>query len=186
MRKSKGAAIPAAPIEKESNFRPYLKYVGIFAILMILFQGICLLPQAEVFIGWIAIAYAQISAIVLTAFGMQTTAQGATLLFGNATILTVERACSGIEFSVVLLAAVLAFPCGWKKKSIGLAIGLSALIAVNILRVISLYWVGVKNPGVFHRMHEHWWSIGITMATICILAAWMALASERPRADHGV
>lgn len=177
----RGAEVSVAPKAVETNLRPYLKYVGIFATFMVLFQSLCLLPQAEIFIGWLAVAYARISAVLLSGIGVQATAEGATLFAGKAAILTVERACSCIEFCITLLAAVLAFPCSWRKKAIGLSFGLAALMTINVLRVASLYWVGINNPGVFHRMHEHWWSIGITLTTVCILAGWMALASEQPK-----
>ena len=170
--------------ESPSDFRIYLKYVGLFALLMVLFQSIFQLPQSEPFIVWLSTVNARMAATLLSLLGVEVQAVESTLHFRNLTILTVERGCTGVEFFAILYASVFAFPCGWKKKLIGLTGSTVGLVTLNTLRVSSLYWVGIKHPEVFHVMHENWWSIGLTLVTVCLLAAWMAVASTRREPDN--
>jgi hypothetical protein len=59
---------------------------------------------------------------------------------------SIEAGCNGVEALLVLAAAMLAFPAPWRMKLIGLAIGAVAIQALNIVRVISLYYLGQWKP----------------------------------------
>ncbi len=45
----------------------------------------------------------------------------------NGFAVSIEAGCNGVEATIVLLAAILAFPAPWKNKLIGLAAGIVAV-----------------------------------------------------------
>src|SRR4029077_713289 len=45
----------------------------------------------------------------------------------------IEAGCNGVEATLVLVAAMLAFPASWPRKAIGLAAGIAAVQGLNIV-----------------------------------------------------
>ena len=60
----------------------------------------------------------------------------------NGFAVSIEAGCNGVEATIVLLAAILAFPAPWSDKLVGLAAGIVAVQGLNIVRVISLFYLG--------------------------------------------
>ena len=50
--------------------------------------------------------------------------------------------CNGINVTILLWAAILAFPAPWKLKAYGLAVGTLAIQLLNLARFISLFYIG--------------------------------------------
>lgn len=81
--------------------------------------------------------------------------------------------CSAIPSMILYLAAVLAFPAGWRTRLIGLFGGLPILYLVNILRLACLGIIGALTEGGpwFKFSHEYVWQ-GIYV--VFVVAVWMA------------
>ena len=56
--------------------------------------------------------------------------------------------CNGVEAVLILVSAVLAFPAPWKHKLIGIVLGFVAIQALNLVRIISLYYLQRWNHGL--------------------------------------
>ena len=57
----------------------------------------------------------------------------------------IERGCNGVEALIILFAAIFAFPAPLKNKLVGFAIGFFAIQALNLVRIISLFYLGQWN-----------------------------------------
>ncbi|MBI5091266.1 MAG: archaeosortase/exosortase family protein [Candidatus Hydrogenedentes bacterium] len=81
--------------------------------------------------------------------------------------------CSAIPSMILYLAAVLAFPAGWRARFIGLFGGMPILYLVNILRLACLGIIGALTEGGpwFKFSHEYVWQ-GIYV--VFVVAVWMA------------
>src|SRR5438128_4835981 len=91
-------------------------------------------------------AIATISAWLLTVFDPNVAAMGKVLRStANGFAVSIESGCNGIEACIVLVAAVLAFPAPWRSKLVGLGAGIVAVQGLNIVRVISLFYIGQWN-----------------------------------------
>ena len=55
---------------------------------------------------------------------------------------SIERGCNGIEAVIILASAIFAFPAPWKHKLAGFAVGFVAIQALNLVRIISLFYLG--------------------------------------------
>jgi exosortase H (IPTLxxWG-CTERM-specific) len=86
---------------------------------------------------------------------------------------SIEPGCNGVEACIVLLAAVVAFPARWHDKLLGLAVGIVAVQALNIVRVVSLYYLGQWRLDVFHFAHAYLWQ-GLIM--LDVLVVWLLWA----------
>lgn len=160
------------------DLRPVRMFAIRFLVLLLVLQGMTFLPGVDGVVQFLVTAYAHMAGWALAGVSNGVVVEGATLRCGEAAILTVESGCSGKEYFVVWSAAVLAFPCHWGVRLAGLGAGFLALCALNTLRVASLFWVGMTSPGLFHALHEDWWSMGLTLATVGLLAAWLSIASS--------
>jgi len=54
---------------------------------------------------------------------------------------------------LIFLASVLAYPATWKEKLLGLAVGQPVLVVLNVVRVVSLFIIGVYAPTIFRAAH---------------------------------
>ncbi|MBS4098280.1 MAG: exosortase H [Sulfuricella sp.] len=93
----------------------------------------------------------------------------------------VQAGCNGIEAAIVLLAAVLAFPAPWRYKLAGLAAGLVAIQGLNVIRVISLFYLGQWNRTLFDWAHLYLWQALIMLDVLVVWLIWVrALPSRNP------
>jgi exosortase H (IPTLxxWG-CTERM-specific) len=97
----------------------------------------------------------------------------------NGFAVSIEAGCNGVEATIVLVAAILAFPAGWKRKLIGLAAGIVAVQGLNIVRVISLFYIGQWNFNVFEWVHLYVWQ---ALIMLDVLIVWLLWVRTLPRA----
>lgn len=87
--------------------------------------------------------------------------------------LTVILDCTALDAQMLFAAAVLAFPSSWRQKALGWLVGLSALTAINLLRIAVLFWVGLYWPRRFHLVHEEICQFVIVAAAFSLFARWV-------------
>ena len=101
--------------------------------------------------------------------------QSATTGFG----VSIEPGCNGIEAAVVLIAAIVAFPSSWKMKLWGIGLGFIAVQAVNLVRVVSLFFLGQWNFKVFEFAHLYMWQALIMLDVLVVWLLWMRYVAKR-------
>ena len=99
----------------------------------------------------------------------------------NGLAVSIEPGCNGIEASIVLIAAILAFPAPWKHKLIGLLAGLTAIQALNLVRIISLFYLGQWNMDVFEWAHLYLWQALIMLDALVVFVIWVRLIPATTR-----
>jgi exosortase H (IPTLxxWG-CTERM-specific) len=95
----------------------------------------------------------------------------------------VENGCNGLETALLLAAAVLAFPATWKARAIGLLGGFAGIQAINLVRVVSLFWIGRHEPALFSTAHTVIWQSIVVLAGVCLFLLWASRGSGRAEAD---
>src|SRR4029450_3078261 len=91
----------------------------------------------------------------------------------NGFAVSIEAGCNGVEATIVLIAAMLAFPAPWKNKLMGLAAGIVAVQGLNILRVISLFYLGQWDYKVFEWAHLYVWQALIMLDVLIVWLVWV-------------
>ena len=151
-------------------------FVTFVAMLAVLF-GLELTPVAQrhFVVPWTD-ALAAVSARLVTFFDPAVTASGNVLQSGSRGFaVAIEAGCNGVEATLVLAAAMLAFPAPWRRKLSGLAIGIVAVQGLNVIRVISLFYLGQWNYQVFEWAHLYVWQALIMLDVLIVWLVWVHL-----------
>ncbi|MBS0508655.1 MAG: exosortase H [Proteobacteria bacterium] len=94
---------------------------------------------------------------------------------------SIEPGCNGIEACIVLFAAIMAYPAHWRHKVMGIAAGFAAVQGVNVLRVISLFYLGQWRTDVFNFAHEYLWQGLIMLDVLVVWLLWVrVVVRSRP------
>ncbi len=97
----------------------------------------------------------------------------------------IERGCNGVEALIILFAAIFAFPAPFRNKLLGFAIGFFAIQALNLVRIISLFYLGQWNQVAFEWFHLYLWQALIILDALVVWLVWLRTlpgsgASRRP------
>lgn len=157
-----------------------LRFFLLFLTIQLTFFGINMLGvvQQHLVLPWTALL-ARICVALVTLFDSTAAAAGKVLWntvtgFG----VSIEPGCNGIEACIVLFAAVIAFPSPWRHKLIGLVAGFVAVQALNVVRVISLFYLGQWNTDVFNFAHEYLWQALIMLDVLVVWLLWVRAGSK--------
>jgi len=158
-------------------------FITFVAMLAVLF-GLELTPIAQKYfvVPWTD-TLAAVSAWLVTAFDPGVAATGKVLRnAANGFAVSIEAGCNGVEATIVLVAAMLAFPAPWKHKLAGLAAGIVAVQGLNVVRVISLFYLGQWNRDAFEWAHLYVWQ---ALIMLDVLIVWLVWVRTLPRAGAG-
>ncbi len=85
---------------------------------------------------------------------------------------TIYNGCNGLITSLIFISGVLAFPARWSAKLLGAVGGLAAIQIINLIRIISLYYVGVYIPKYFNQSHIFIWQSVVIVAGVTLWIVW--------------
>ena len=85
----------------------------------------------------------------------------------------IERGCNGVEAVIILFAAIFAFPAPVKHKLIGFLIGFFAIQALNLVRIVSLFYLGQWNQVAFEWFHLYLWQALIILDALVVWLIWL-------------
>ncbi len=152
-----------------------LRFFLLFIVIqVVLFGGELYGPvQTGLVIPWTA-TLARISAGLLQTFDPDVHAYGVVIQsLKNGFGVSIQPGCNGVEACIILIAAMLAFPAPWKYKLAGIGIGIAAVQGVNIVRVISLFYLGQWNMKVFEFAHLYLWQALIMLDVLVVWLLWV-------------
>jgi exosortase H (IPTLxxWG-CTERM-specific) len=114
---------------------------------------------------------ARISGFVLRVFGEEAVVNGSVVSSSRFAV-TIYNGCNGLITSLILTSAVLAFPARWSAKFIGVVGGLLAIQLINLVRIVSLFYVGVFLPQYFSEAHIFIWQSLVILFGISLWIIW--------------
>lgn len=126
---------------------------------------------------------ARASALLVTLFDPNVAAYGRVLQSTrNGFAVSIEAGCNGVEAALILICAVIAFPAPWKHRLTGMAAGLVAVQVLNIVRVITLFYLGQWDARAFEWAHLYLWQALVMLDVVIVWLVWIrALPPRRPR-----
>jgi exosortase family protein XrtM len=92
--------------------------------------------------------------------------------------------CDAADTLALIIAAVLAFPASWRSRLIGIMLGVSAVTIANMVRICSLYFVGVAKPDLFEVAHHDIWPFVLLVVTGLVFLRWARWAERKSRATR--
>lgn len=182
-----GGSALLAPWRAWRNFRnrhPILCFIGGVVILMGLFYVIYT-PKWEwdpvgKFLSWNLAKHARWSGAVLKALGNDITVSG-TLVMSPKFSMQIVRGCDALEPAALFLSAVIAFPVSLRKKLIGALLGIVLIETTNVIRMVSLFYVGVHWRKHFEMMHLEVWQAAFIVISVTFWALWALWATRAPK-----
>jgi exosortase H (IPTLxxWG-CTERM-specific) len=164
---------------------PVLDFLGRFALLLAAFQALVLLPGADRLYYGCLCGDARAAGAILRCCGEDVRVSGVVIRTAGYAV-AVRRGCDAVEPAWFFCAAVLAFPAPWRRKLPGLLAGSTVLPVVNLVRIVSLYFIGRRLPGLFPPAHLEWWPAAFILAALTLWLAWIGWARSRPPAEAGI
>jgi exosortase/archaeosortase family protein len=120
-------------------------------------------------------AYAHLAGWVLSVFEPHVGVSGQNI-FGKYP-LRIVRGCDAVDVQILLVAAVFASHVHpWTSRLVGALSGLLLVTAANVMRICSLYYVGVFLPAYFEFFHHELWPLTLVALGAGAFIAWSRLA----------
>ena len=155
---------------------PMVRFFLLFVAILTALLAAELTPpvQAGFVLPWTE-ALARVSAALIKVFDSSVAVAGKVLQAKGGFAVSIEAGCNGIEAAIVLIAAMLAFPAPWKHRAIGIAAGLAAVQALNVVRVISLFYLGQWSYAAFEWAHLYLWQALIMLDVLVVWLVWIRM-----------
>ncbi|MCI0365853.1 MAG: exosortase H [Phycisphaerales bacterium] len=149
-----------------------LRFVGVFALIMAIFYALTATPwfRSSMFPGYLKLN-AVVSASVLRLLGEDAQAHD-TFIFSSRGGLAIRRGCDGIEPTAFLAAAIIAFPAPWRSRLLAVLLGASLLLLLNLVRIVSLFYVRALYPDAFQSIHVDFWQTAFVFIVMLIWILW--------------
>ena len=99
---------------------------------------------------------------------------------------SIEAGCNGVEAAIVLIAGILAFPASLRHKLVAILAGFFFVQALNVVRIISLFYLGQWNYTVFEWFHLYLWPVLIMLDVLIVFAIylqWLGKHYAKPEAQ---
>jgi exosortase H (IPTLxxWG-CTERM-specific) len=165
---------------KAPLFQFSLKFCGLLA----LFFGLSFAPLYQRLLKVCLTTNARVASAILDRLGEDTKVTEATTIWSGKYAITVLPSCSAFELLAFFCALVVAFPSRLSRKLYGILFGVLAILAVNQLRITSLFYVGAHFPTAFDTTHEYVWSMGLIVAEIVVCLIWIGWAQKSDEPEH--
>lgn len=168
--KIKKSKIARRPVIK-SLVRLYLSFGAIMILFIVVFNTKTFYWNVNVpFTSFIALA----SGFVINLFGGGSSVNDTHLSTSQFSINVVDG-CNGLYATAILISGVIAYPSKIIHKLLGVLIGFAAIFALNLVRVISLLYLGQYYPDIFQEAHIFVWQPIIILWAIFVWYIWWSI-----------
>jgi exosortase H (IPTLxxWG-CTERM-specific) len=168
---------------RKPNMKP-ARFTAMFAACFLLGIGLVLLPPVQVLDRQFSRALVEASHGLISLCGGKATRQGAVLRAPGGFAVEMRDGCNAVNVTILLWAAVLAFPAPWRMKALGLLAGALVIQALNILRFISLFYIGQYSSTWFDFAHGYLWESLLILDTMVVFWLWIGRVSSAANAPN--
>lgn len=164
-----------------------LRFFILFIVLLVsLFTIEILQPVQEHVILPFTAGLAHVSVFIIELFDNQVQSIGKVIRsLENGFAVSIEPGCNGVEAVIILFAAIFAFPAPLKNKLTGFVIGFFAIQLLNLVRIISLFYLGQWNMTWFTWFHLYLWQALIILDALVVWLIWLRTLPPRPPPSGG-
>ena len=143
-------------------------------------------PVQQAVIQPFTVLLANVSTAVIVPFDNTVIAQGRILRDATTGFaVSIEAGCNGVEATIVLVAGIMAFPASLRHKMIAILVGFLFVQALNIVRIISLFYLGQWNYTVFEWFHLYLWPVLIMLDVLVVFAIYLQwLGKQHPETQQ--
>ena len=161
-----------------------VRFPVVFAGCLLFGTALLLTPPMQTLDGRFSCALVGISKWAIDLFGGHARVAGAVLRAPSGFAVEMRDGCNGVNVTILLWSAVLAFPAPWTMKALGLAAGTVILQALNIVRFVSLFYIGQYSLTWFDFAHGYLWESLLVLDTMVVFWLWVNRVSRYRPARH--
>ncbi len=186
IRKESKERVKPPPAERKS-YKPIIRFCLVFfGFLIVLTTTFPLLSEKfNPQLTWLMAATADITGFFIKALGLSVQTSGRIVTLPNFSVEIVGE-CTGLYEMLIFLAAIIAYPSGWKKKLIGAGLGIPVLYAINIIRMVFITIVGNWSPQAFEFMHMYFWQVAMILIILSVWILWIEKVVHYERKTLGL
>ena len=154
------------------------RFLIVFVTLLAVSFGAELTPWAQAWVvgPWTDLV-ARVAGLLMRAFDPTIVTTGNVIGSSSSPFaVAIEAGCNGVEASLVLVAAMLAFPATWRHRLTGIALGIATVQLLNIARVVTLFYLGRWNAEAFEWAHLYVWQALIMLDVLIVWVVWVCFA----------
>jgi exosortase H (IPTLxxWG-CTERM-specific) len=118
-------------------------------------------------------ATAALASALFGLFSSSVSAHGDIVAVSGGFSVKIVAECFGLLEMAIYAAAVLAFATSWRKRLIGLALGIPVIFLVNLLRIGMLLWVGSHSREFFEFAHLYFWQATLVLGITALWLLWV-------------
>lgn len=168
---------PEASRSRATRLASFFFLARFLVLLLVLYFLVAWRPANDHVVVPLTSGVASVSGAILRAMGESIAIDG-TIISGGSFSVNIENGCNGIETALLFVSAVLAFPASWRARLLGGVAGLLAIQLVNLVRVVSLFWIGRHHPELFQSSHTVIWQSAVVLFGVVLFFLW---AARQPR-----
>jgi exosortase H (IPTLxxWG-CTERM-specific) len=152
-----------------------LRFTSLFCLFLVgLFALEVLQPVDQHVIVPFTTAIAKLCTTLISAFDNHAESVGKVIRSTqNGFAVSIERGCNGVEAVIILFAAIFAFPASFKHKLAGFAVGFVAIQGLNLVRIVSLFYIGQWSTTWFEWFHLYLWQALIIIDALVVWLLWL-------------
>lgn len=133
-------------------------------------------PWGGRWLEWFAEQLASVVQVAMGWAGIDTLRHGAFLYAPGAFGYEIVVGCTGLLPAAVVATAIVATPRTAASRGWGLAIAVPVILLVNLVRLIHLFYIGVRAPRAFDQAHLLWWEAVLVAVVFAVWLAWSRVA----------
>ena len=159
------------------------KFVFWFITLIIGLFTLYMLPWGQNYIANpITSGVAWVSAQIMHLFDPAVVSDGIMLMNPERNwAIQVVAGCNGMEAVIILFASIFSFPATLKQKLAGFLVGFLAIHSLNVVRIISLFYMGMWDKTWFDWFHLFIWQALIILDALVVFLLWLRWISKDKR-----
>jgi len=173
----------AARAGESSWFRTHgrdLKFLLVFGLLMGVYFVVATSKRVEEqFFPWYLQGNAALSGWVVHRFGYEDMEVRDRALVCDRGSISVERGCDAAAPVALFVSAVLASPAPILSRLSAAAVGTLLLLAINQIRIITLFLTNIHWKKAFDIMHLDVWQAAFILVAMLFWAVWAASVTRR-------
>lgn len=116
---------------------------------------------------------ALVSARILSLFGFSVQVTGITYSSSNMAIEIIPE-CTGLYEIIIFSAILLAYPGIWWKKLVGVGSGIAILFILNLVRLLILALIGMRDPQLMEWVHLYLWQLTLILFVVSLFLIWLS------------
>ena len=130
------------------------RFIALFILYFVLAQGIYMLVESHIKPAYMGILHTRVPCKIINIFtpSYKATVQDDKIVSGGGSVI-IGKGCDATSAILLIAAALGAFPMPFLRKILGFLLALAILYISNLVRIISMFYVYLIRPDLFHFMH---------------------------------